>query len=309
VTPDYNFKFKGGLAEKLAATDLDAALADKPKKKKKKKKLATTDALNQEGSPAEGGPDTRFFEVEIERPTGVEFATDLSLKYVYVMEVKDNSPAQLATIPVQQGDQLVGINGQECIGLPFAEVRSSPSSPCSTLTGFRASIAGVSGSLADCGGAPCRNTEVRRRATGSDPARKGAGSPIELPSVPGQQGRTAGGGRATGRGGDPGAHCRHRAKRERGTRPRALLCRCRRTSASEISESAAAPVGARGVWAWVEQREGAANRPRRGAVCGILNSPFLMVAGCGGGEGWREPSRLAAAQRHRGVQCGAGALH
>jgi predicted metalloprotease with PDZ domain len=119
VTPDYNFKFKGGLAEKLAATDLDAALADKPKKKKKKKKLATTDALNQEGSPAEGGPDTRFFEVEIERPTGVEFATDLSLKYVYVMEVKDNSPAQLATIPVQQGDQLVGINGQECIGPSF----------------------------------------------------------------------------------------------------------------------------------------------------------------------------------------------
>jgi ferredoxin len=66
--------------------------------------------------------DTRFFEVSLDRPTGIEFATDLSLKYVYVMEVKDNSPAQLSVTPVEEGDQLVGINGEECIGQAFGDV-------------------------------------------------------------------------------------------------------------------------------------------------------------------------------------------
>lgn len=31
-------------------------------------------------------------QVEVERPTGVEFATDLSLKYVYCMEVHPDAP-------------------------------------------------------------------------------------------------------------------------------------------------------------------------------------------------------------------------
>ncbi|EKX31146.1 hypothetical protein GUITHDRAFT_149482, partial [Guillardia theta CCMP2712] len=66
--------------------------------------------------------DLRFYEVSLDRPTGIEFATDLSLKYVYVMEVKDNSPAQLSVTPVLVGDQLVAVNDEECIGMPFAQV-------------------------------------------------------------------------------------------------------------------------------------------------------------------------------------------
>ncbi|KAJ1490515.1 hypothetical protein T484DRAFT_1935189 [Baffinella frigidus] len=128
MKPEYTFKFKGDMADRLAAADIDAAMADKPKKKKKKKAVEVDPGV-------EGGPDTRFFEVEVERPTGVEFATDLSLKYVYCMEVKDNSPAQLATTPIRKGDQLAGINGEECIGKPFAEVAkmlgSNPEKPLS----------------------------------------------------------------------------------------------------------------------------------------------------------------------------------
>jgi len=66
--------------------------------------------------------DTRFYEVALDRPTGIEFATDLSLKFVYVMEVKENSAAQLSATPVEVGDQLVGVNGDECIGQAFGDV-------------------------------------------------------------------------------------------------------------------------------------------------------------------------------------------
>eukprot|EP00961_Rhodomonas_salina_P052339 702561-Rhodomonas_salina.2 len=76
------------------------------------------------------GLDQRFYELTLDRPTGIEFATDLSLKFVYVMEVKDNSPAQLSVTPVEKGDQLCGINGEECIG----EVRSRALSPSSPLS-------------------------------------------------------------------------------------------------------------------------------------------------------------------------------
>lgn len=37
MKPEYTFKFKGDMADRLAAADIDAAMADKPKKKKKKK--------------------------------------------------------------------------------------------------------------------------------------------------------------------------------------------------------------------------------------------------------------------------------
>lgn len=61
-------------------------------------------------------------QVMLDRPTGIEFATDLSLKYVYIMEIKENSAADLSTVQIDVGDQLVAINGDECIGKQFASV-------------------------------------------------------------------------------------------------------------------------------------------------------------------------------------------
>ena len=87
VKPAYDFKFANKFEEKLSQADVDAAKAVAGKKKKLLVKQT------QDGKTVE--VDTRFFEVSLDRPTGVEFATDLSLKFVYVMEVKDNSPAQV----------------------------------------------------------------------------------------------------------------------------------------------------------------------------------------------------------------------
>ena len=112
--PSYDFKFASSIEDKLSAADTAAAGAAAGKKKVKK-------VVQSEGGK-QVEVDTRFFEVSLDRPTGVEFATDLSLKYVYVMEVKENSPAQLSVTPVEVGDQLVGVNGDECIGQPFGEV-------------------------------------------------------------------------------------------------------------------------------------------------------------------------------------------
>lgn len=114
VKPDYDFKFANKFEQKLSEADVDAAKAAAGRKKKKLVKQT------QDGQTVE--VDTRFFEVSLDRPTGIEFATDLSLKFVYVMEVKDNSPAQLSVTPVEVGDQLVGVNGNECIGQAFGEV-------------------------------------------------------------------------------------------------------------------------------------------------------------------------------------------
>lgn len=114
VKPDYNFQFASKFQDKLAQTDLDAAREAAGKKKKKLVRQT------EDGKVVE--VDTRFYEVSLDRPTGIEFATDLSLKFVYVMEVKDNSPAQLSVTPVEVGDQLVGVNGDECIGMAFGEV-------------------------------------------------------------------------------------------------------------------------------------------------------------------------------------------
>lgn len=112
--PDYNFKFANKFEDKLSQADLDSAVAAAGKKKAKKVVQV------QDGTSVE--VDTRFFEVSLDRPTGIEFATDLSLKFVYVMEVKDNSPAQLSVTPVEVGDQLVGVNGDECVGQAFGDV-------------------------------------------------------------------------------------------------------------------------------------------------------------------------------------------
>jgi len=112
--PDYNFKFANKFEDKLAQTDIDAAVAVAGKKKKKIVKQSV------DGKVVE--VDTRFFEVSLDRPTGIEFATDLSLKFVYIMEVKENSPAQLSPTPVEVGDQLVAVNGDECIGQAFGDV-------------------------------------------------------------------------------------------------------------------------------------------------------------------------------------------
>lgn len=92
--------------------------------------------------PLPPSPPLFLCQVTLDRPTGIEFATDLSLKYVYVMEIKENSAADLATVKIDVGNQLVGINGEECIGQPFADVANllakDPSVPL-TFRFFRGS--------------------------------------------------------------------------------------------------------------------------------------------------------------------------
>eukprot|EP00288_Rhodomonas_lens_P009326 CAMPEP_0177731016 /NCGR_PEP_ID=MMETSP0484_2-20121128/22318_1 /TAXON_ID=354590 /ORGANISM="Rhodomonas lens, Strain RHODO" /LENGTH=305 /DNA_ID=CAMNT_0019244085 /DNA_START=209 /DNA_END=1126 /DNA_ORIENTATION=- len=114
---DYSFKFSSKFQDKFQDMDVEAALSSAvdaaPRPMKTDEPAAT---------PNIPGLDQRFYELTLDRPTGIEFATDLSLKFVYVMEVKDNSPAQLSVTPVEKGDQLCGINGEECIGEAFKDV-------------------------------------------------------------------------------------------------------------------------------------------------------------------------------------------
>jgi len=111
-TPSYDFKFNDKAA-KLLALDTEAIVAE-----------ATAPAPEAAPSAAapDDGVDRRFYEVTLDRPTGIEFASDLSLKYVYVMEIKENSAADLSPVEILVGDQLCAINGDECIGEPFAKV-------------------------------------------------------------------------------------------------------------------------------------------------------------------------------------------
>ena len=39
----------------------------------------------EEDTQPDSGIDTRFFEISLQRPTGIEFATDLSLRYVHTL--------------------------------------------------------------------------------------------------------------------------------------------------------------------------------------------------------------------------------
>lgn len=127
VKPDYNFKFSSK-AKELLEVDT-SSVTDKAVKAKKK--LASPSASPEEDIDA--GIDRRFYEVSIDRPTGIEFATDLSLKYVYIMEIKENSAADLSPVPIDVGNQLVAINGEDCIGKRFADVANflgkDPSKP------------------------------------------------------------------------------------------------------------------------------------------------------------------------------------
>jgi len=115
VKPDFNFKFAKKIEERFSGTDVNKIMANAVESRFQPRGIEE----NQDGTDE---IDLRFYEVSLDRPTGIEFATDLSLKYVYVMEVKDNSPAQLSVTPVLVGDQLVAVNDEECIGMPFAQV-------------------------------------------------------------------------------------------------------------------------------------------------------------------------------------------
>mmetsp|Transcript_6009 Transcript_6009/g.15299 ORF Transcript_6009/g.15299 Transcript_6009/m.15299 type:complete len:389 (-) Transcript_6009:2101-3267(-) len=130
VKPDFNFKFSSKAQSLL---DLDtSSVGEKSKKAPKAKKTKST-ADSEAASEEEDGVDRRFYEVALDRPTGIEFATDLSLKYVYIMEIKENSAADLNPVQIDVGNQLVAINGEECIGKRFADVAAllakDPSKP------------------------------------------------------------------------------------------------------------------------------------------------------------------------------------
>mmetsp|Transcript_43075 Transcript_43075/g.86636 ORF Transcript_43075/g.86636 Transcript_43075/m.86636 type:complete len:363 (+) Transcript_43075:21-1109(+) len=128
---DYSFKFSSKFADKIKDVDLEGALNSAVK--------ASPVVPVQKQAKADTGMDMeqRFYEVSLDRPTGIEFATDLSLKYVHVMEVKDNSPAQLSPTPVEVGDQLCGVNGEECIGEAFKDVAEKLSAKPSQPLTFR----------------------------------------------------------------------------------------------------------------------------------------------------------------------------
>lgn len=78
VQPDFNFKFSEKTKLRLES-DISSDSS-----------VFAENAVASEDS-IDGAVDKRFFEISIDRPTGIEFATDLSLRFLFCWDTHHHS--------------------------------------------------------------------------------------------------------------------------------------------------------------------------------------------------------------------------
>ncbi|CAM9963068.1 unnamed protein product, partial [Heterosigma akashiwo] len=66
----------------------------------------------------EGEDDPRLYNINLSRATGIDWGTDLSFRWVYVMNIEPGGAADL-TDQIKKGHQLIAVNGQSVLGASF----------------------------------------------------------------------------------------------------------------------------------------------------------------------------------------------
>mmetsp|Transcript_24449 Transcript_24449/g.31759 ORF Transcript_24449/g.31759 Transcript_24449/m.31759 type:complete len:309 (+) Transcript_24449:104-1030(+) len=73
---------------------------------------------SEEAASTEEQDDPRLYSINLSRATGIDFGTDISFRWVYVMGLEPGGAADLTGL-VEKGHQIVAVNGESVLGATF----------------------------------------------------------------------------------------------------------------------------------------------------------------------------------------------